>query len=155
MLRVDIVPARPEHLDYVAANLRPADIEEIMAASGLDAAAAVRESAALSLVCRGGLVNGEPVCVFGVGAASMAAPEGVIWLLGTPAMERHAVAFLRRNRAWIEAMLRLWPRLVNHVDARHTTAIRWLRWLGFTIHPAAPWGKAGLPFHRFERCRDV
>ena len=36
------------------------------------------------------------------------------------------------------------------VDARNARAIRWLRWLGFRIHPAEAHGIQGLPFHRFE-----
>lgn len=40
--------------------------------------------------------------------------------------------------------------LTNYVDARNAVSIRWLRWLGFEIEPAAPFGIHGLPFHRFS-----
>ena len=39
--------------------------------------------------------------------------------------------------------------MFNYVDARHTDAIRWLKWLGFTLHPATPYGPFDLPFHKF------
>ncbi|WP_421707117.1 hypothetical protein [Algihabitans sp.] len=39
--------------------------------------------------------------------------------------------------------------LENWVDARNARSIRWLRWLGFTLEPAAPYGRFGRPFHRF------
>jgi hypothetical protein len=28
--------------------------------------------------------------------------------------------------------------------------VRWLRRIGFTLHPAEPLGPLGVPFHRFE-----
>ena len=40
--------------------------------------------------------------------------------------------------------------LINFVDARHGVAIRWLKWLGFKVFPAKPFGPDKLPFHRFE-----
>ena len=47
-------------------------------------------------------------------------------------------------------MLKTYRVLTNYADARNTTAIRWLRWLGFNILPAIPFGLDGLPFHPFE-----
>ena len=45
--------------------------------------------------------------------------------------------------------------LVNWVDDRNTCAIRWLKWMGFTIHEPEPYGVANLPFRRFDmKMRD-
>ena len=41
------------------------------------------------------------------------------------------------------------PFMFNYVDARHTDAIRWLKWLGFEFDEAAPYGPFDLPFYRF------
>ena len=46
-------------------------------------------------------------------------------------------------------MLAYYDRLENRVDARNVPAIRYLRWLGFTLWPVMPWGHAGLPFYPF------
>ena len=37
--------------------------------------------------------------------------------------------------------------LINYTDARYTKALRWLRWLGFHMHEAVPYGVNGELFH--------
>jgi len=58
--------------------------------------------------------------------------------------------FLAESRRQVGRMLGHYARLENRVDARNGPAIRYLRWLGFTLEPATPWGAAGLPFHKFS-----
>lgn len=78
-----------------------------------------------------GLIDGEPVCMFGVAPVSILNGEGAPWMLGTEQLEQAQVAFLRACRGVVADMERTYPRLMNVVDARNTVAIRWLRWLGF------------------------
>ena len=87
----------------------------------------------------------------GVGPLSLLGGEGCPWLLGSDLVARHALAFARRNRAMVASWLRTYPVLRNHVDARNFQAIRWLRWLGFEVKPAMPYGVRRLPFDPFER----
>ena len=42
------------------------------------------------------------------------------------------------------------PYMFNYVDVRHKEAIRWLKWLGFTLNEPTPYGPFGLPFHKFH-----
>ncbi|MBX3503328.1 MAG: hypothetical protein KF889_28120 [Alphaproteobacteria bacterium] len=131
--------------------MRAADIREIEAAIGVAPLPALLLSLARSTEAWAGTVDGEVACVFGVGPLSLLGGEGCPWLLGSDLVERNAVAFARRNRAMVARWLRTYRVLRNHVDARNSQAIRWLRWLGFTIGPPAPYGVARLPFHPFER----
>jgi hypothetical protein len=147
---IAVVAALPEHTAPVAAALRAADVAEVWATARLSPEDAVRRSLAASPLAWAGLVDERPVCLFGAGCWSLLGEVGVPWLLGTAEIERHAAAFLRRNRAYVARMRQTFPVLRNHVDARNRVSIRWLRWLGFTIAPAQPYGPFGLPFHPFE-----
>lgn len=149
-MRVEIIPATQDHGRYVALHLRAADREEVAAASGMDPRLAIEIAIERSAAAWVGLVDGVPACVFGVGGPSLMGDIGVPWLLGTDEIVRHQRAFLRRNKPYVAKMLKLFPNLINMVDARNGVAINWLRWLGFTIHDAAPYGLAGLPFHPFS-----
>ena len=96
------------------------------------------------------MAEGKPVCIFGLSPACIVLGQGSPWLLGTDEVERYAFAFLRRNKAMVRRWLDITPVLENWVDARNHGSIRWLRWLNFTIHAPSPYGRMGLPFHRFD-----
>lgn len=93
--------------------------------------------------------DGIVIAMFGVAAPSLLSTVGAPWMFGTDQIEAHPRSLMRDGRTYIDAMLRLFPRLENIVDARNTKSIRWLRHLGFTIDPAIPVGVARLPFHPF------
>ncbi len=148
-----IVPARAGHISHLAANMREADINEV-AASGRTPCRALADSLADSAAAWTGLVNGVPVCMFGVNPSGLSAGAGSPWLLGTPEIERYALTFLRLNKGYVARMLGLFPHLVNYVDARNHASIRWLKWLGFKLDPSAvPFGIFEMPFYRFEMKR--
>lgn len=150
-----IIPATREHIESMAARARKADVDELLAAAGKTPAQAMEDGLRISLEAWVGTADGEPFCMFGLASPALLAGSGVPWMVGTVDLDRHAKVFLRHCRPvvahWAESF-DLW----NYVDARNTRAVRWLRWLGFTIHPSEPHGLQGLPFHRFDmRCSHV
>lgn len=151
-----ILPAKEAHIIHVAEHMREADRREVFASSGFGAESALRASFNASEECYVGLVDDVPVCIFGVVRASLLSRKGIPWMLGTPDLETHAMTLLRVSRRVMKAWKTRFDRLENHVDARNTKSIQWLRWLGFTIHDAKPYGVFGHPFHHFtyERSRD-
>lgn len=150
MPRVDVLPATPAHAAHVAAHMRSADRAEVWASGRLTPDDAVTRSIAATALPLAGLVDGVPVCTFGIARRSLLSDEGAPWLLGTDAIARHGRRFLRENRRVLPTLAAPFALLINHVDARNAASIRWLRWLGFEIEPAAPFGVHGLPFHRFS-----
>ena len=150
MSSYQIVPASAVHIESMLPFVRQADIEEVKASSGKDMRTALLDALRYSDHAWAGIIDGEVACIFGVGSLSILSDVGVPWLIGTDAINRHSRAFLRRN-LWVVALMReRYPVLRNWVDARNTAAIRWLKWLGFTLGDPAPWGAAQLPFHPFE-----
>lgn len=103
-----------------------------------------------------GLIDFEPVCMYGVVPASLLCGSGVPWLIGTDALVEHQILFLRRCRPQLERMQRVYQHLQNFVAADNAAAVRWLEWLGFTMHDPRPLGPDGVRFRRFEwRATDV
>lgn len=147
-MNITITPATEDDARDLGARMRLRDREEVWASGLLPPLEAALLSLELSTRAWTGSVDGTLVTMWGVcpGPGRI----GIPWMLATDDLERHQRAFLRRNRAYIALMLERYDTLVNWVDARNTTSINWLRWLGFRLDPAAPFGALGLPFHRFE-----
>lgn len=146
---VEIRPAVPA--DAHALTLRPSDRAEAEAWSRDPPEKTVEDSIRGSSEAWAGLAGGELVCLFGVAPLTLVGVTGIPWLMGSILLEQHQRAFLRRNREFIDRWQTEYPMLRNFVDARNTTSQKWLRWLGFTIGAAVPYGVSGLPFHPFER----
>jgi len=146
---VELREPTAEDVDYLIANMRQPDIDELLAMTG-DVDKTVRHSVKRSNHKWSVYANGQFVCIFGVGSPSLLSDTGVVWMLGTDLIERYKGAFIKYSRDYITAMLSVYPYLTNFVDARNTRTIRWLKFMGFTFLPAKPIGLKGLPFYQFE-----
>lgn len=153
MRQVQVVEATAEHAAALLPRVRQADIDEFAAMSGKTPAQVLAVGLRSSALCYAGLVDDQVVTIFGVAPRSIITGSGVPWLVSSDLVEQYQTTFLRRGRPLLHAFLEQYPVLENYVDARNTAAICWLRWMGFTIHEAAPIGRAGLPFHRFDMRR--
>lgn len=149
MARLALRPAIAADLEYLGPRLREADRHEIRASTGLEPSRSLALAFDLSDIAYTGTADDEPGCMFGVMCLEPFSRAGVPWLLGTELVERHALGFLRGSKEIVAAMRQEYTSLENHVDARNTLSIAWLRWLGFAIHDPAPFGPFGVPFHRF------
>lgn len=129
-MNTEIRAAVVEDIPAIVASARAADVQE-MAALGLTVERALQGGMQVSDWSYTGLVDGAPVCMFGVAPRSVLSGEGIPWMLGTNALEAAQVPFLRTCRPVVAAMRDAYPRLANFIDERNTVAMRWLRWLGF------------------------
>ena len=151
---IQIVPARASHIRSIAARMRPADRDEIAAMSGKTPLQALSYSYRKSSVAYTALIDGVPEVMFGVGDINVLTGTGAPWLLGTDAVDRHYVAFLRGSVHWRNQLLGRYAVLKNIVDVRNRVSMRWLRWLGFTF--SDPIQHRGHEFCMFElRAGDV
>jgi hypothetical protein len=131
----------------LATNLHPQDVAELQALGFTDMAHVVKHCVLLSDWCLAARVDGALACVFGVGQG------GSPWMLGTAVVARHSRSLAREAPRYIRKMLEDNPRLVNRVHARNSVAVRWLKRVGFTLHPATPEAN-GEMFHTFEMSAD-
>lgn len=150
LLAVKFRPLREGDIEALLADMRVADLQEIAASCDLPPEDALLESVRGSCVVYAVEFGDRLACIFGVAALSLAPPVGSPWLLGTRYMDDHPREMLRASKLFFnEHLLRSFKQMLNFVDARNARSIRWLRALGFTIHPAEPYGHRRLPFHRF------
>lgn len=153
-----IVPAAPEHIPAIAADMREADRREVRASHRHTPAEALERSLERSELAWTGLIEGVPSVMWGVGrAGSMMTLSGVPWMLGTDAIHSVSRDFLRQSRVYVEIMQERFPRLENYVHAKNRLSIRWLKWCGFTVEADVPEVINGEDFYLFWRggqCAD-
>ncbi len=137
-------------IEYVADNMRTADVVEITAASGTPPLLTLNNGVDASMLSAVAYANDEPIAVLGLVSRGLLSDTGVPWLLGTHSAMKHKRAFLQESPPVIAEMLRHTSKLENWVHAKNKTSIRWLKWLGFTIDEPVPFGVSGELFHRFH-----
>ncbi|UPK31822.1 hypothetical protein IVB18_26190 [Bradyrhizobium sp. 186] len=151
---IEIVPARAKHIRTIARRMRQADRDEIAAGSGKSPAEALAFSLRKSSIAWVAVIDGRPEVMFGAADLNILAGVGAPWLLGTDAIERHYLAFLRGSVSWRDQLLQRYPVLRNFVDDRNKVSKRWLAWLGFKFSDPVIFG--GYAFRAFElRSCDV
>jgi hypothetical protein len=143
-------PPTEDRVAYIAAHLRKQDAYEVFCSDASSPKEAVYGSWKDSPDCRCiDADDGTPVGICGVG------PGGAIWLLATDgllATKGERRQFIRGGRQWVDGLIADGAGLLhNFALAKNRTTLRWLRSLGFTIYPPAPYGPCGELFCYFER----
>lgn len=142
-------------LDLVP-RLRPDDVREIEALSGLAPLVPLVEGLRLSdrawAICT---TEGEVAAIMGTQPVFGDPDAGWVWMVGSDLLAQHRHEFLRKSREALPEVFGPYEFLGNLVDARNTLHIRWLRWLGFTFFRTVEYGAQGLPFHEFAQARPT
>ena len=147
---VEIRDTTVHDVAVLSTRMRASDRREVAAYGHTDVMRAVTRSVANSVLCWSAVVDGELAAILGVAPLSVMGGIGSPWMLGTDVLTRNSRVLVRTTPEYIGRMLVAFPHLLNFVHAENTTSVRWLRRLGFTLHPAAPFGERGAPFHKFE-----
>lgn len=130
--------------------MRQSDCDEVMAASGVSPFAAVYAGYLMSEACLTGVDSrGVPMAMWGIRRETWKWSNP--WLLGTDRIDDMWLPFLRTTKEMFPLVCAEYPCQRNHVDARNSKSIAWLKWLGFEIEPPAPYGVSGALFCRFWR----
>lgn len=153
MPHVILRPADRNDALLLSERLRMEDIVEIYASSGMSPLEALCSGLEYSSPHAWALADpasGEPYLMGGV--RPLQDGIGLVWLLASPAIERHALTVQREAKSML---LRIWEAgdfraLCNIVAADNHKAVRWLERLGFIIvHRDQPIGLGGELFHTF------
>lgn len=150
--------ARPFQWDdvpFVAEHMRKEDAEEC-AAGGFTPFGALAHSTATSIVLKTLFTpdTKEPGAICGVCPGPIPS-WGAIWLLGTDAIKRHRVPFLRMSRETVNDLYEETGKEVfyNYTYVQNHVHHAWLRWLGFTFIRKVPLPPHGLEFYEFVKIK--
>jgi hypothetical protein len=147
--KIEIREVEEGDIAILVRNMREHDKQEVNAATNMGIRNAVKTSVNLSSYSKTGLVNDELVCMWGVCPISLLSSSGSPWMLGTDLIEKKQRVFLRRSKPWLDDIRKDYRYLENFVDARNVLSVKWLKWLGFEMDEAEPYGIHGEPFHKF------
>lgn len=145
----DIVPVEDWHIDYVAENMRESDKQQSWIQGLLHPKQALKYCVRTSKKPMCGVIDGFPAIIFGVASYSMIGSIGSPWMLSTSAIHALPISFLKECKKYIKESISSYDKLENYVDVENKTSISWLKWLGFDILDAEPYGNFKLPFHKF------
>lgn len=143
----DIEPVSAEIVELMAETAREADRAEFQAIQGWSVLDELRRAVELSYYCRAFYLQGELAGIFG--CIRHDEDTGWPWLISGAAVDKGRKAFLIACREQVAIMRRNHPVLLNFTDARYSRALAWMRWMGFEMHAAVPYGVNGEPFHPF------
>ena len=142
--------ATRDFAEHIALHMRVEDQEEIMLSHGATPKEAIDYSYAHSEICDG--IEGDdgmPIGLCGV------CSDGTIWMVGTDELtskRSYRIDLIKKGREWVDSLLKTYNVLYNYVYAENTSAIKWLKALGFTfikLHPE--YGHLKKPFYEFVR----
>jgi hypothetical protein len=128
----------------LAPRLRQADRDELYAAGHDDVVGILKESVTTSVEAYAFEVDGVVETLFGIAKAGF---MGVPWLLGSDALFGLRKALCVYPLEYIPRWRGEYSMLGNLVHVDNARSIRWLKHLGFTIHP--PVDHARGRFHPF------
>tara|TARA_R100000697_G_scaffold18530_1_gene25630 strand:+ start:504 stop:956 length:453 start_codon:yes stop_codon:yes gene_type:complete len=137
-------------MKYVANNLRDIDKLEAFYQTGQEPLQALQ----LTYICSKVNMaiaddNDQPIGLCGV------VQGGIIWMVATDALfenKKYRIQLIRKGREWVDNLLKSYKVLYNFVYAENTSAIKWLKSLGFTfIQYHEKYGMQGKPFYEFLR----
>lgn len=141
-------PATEADARWMSPRLRKADRRELIASTGQPPSVTLAMSVAMGDALTGE-IDGVPAAILGMPLTSHLPVTGCPWMVGTDDLEKHRVPVARASREVTDEWKKNVHLMVNYVDSRNRQAKVWLRWLGFTLEDARPYGPYGVPFHRF------
>lgn len=143
------VPATKDRLLEIAVDVREADRKEVFRTTGLSVTESLYDSVEASKEAFIVLYNDKSLCIFGVIVPNHLSNIAHPWFITTNKIENHKKEFLKKSKEFVEVLLDDYDTLFNYVDAEYEDAVKWLKWIGFTILPSVPYGAKGDLFHPF------
>ena len=145
-----LIPLTKEHLPHLIEHLREWDKKELQSFRDIT----VEEGLLELLEDDGSQVwvspKGNPCVVCGVMPHQEVAGMGIPYLLATEEFFEYTRLFARESKLWVQEASSKFPVLYNMVAADNIKAVRWLKWLGFTLDAKTEnQGRFNIPFYPF------
>lgn len=150
-----IRPSVAADVAFIADNMREEDIAEAKAC-GHTAYDALSLGLQVSHPCYT-LMDHEGTAIAMVGISpSPYSNAGLIWMLGTPGIEKCRITFLKYSKPALNMMFEQceYDFLFNYSYAENTVHHQWLKWLGFSFLRKVELPPVGADFYEFARLRS-
>lgn len=148
-MKIEIVKPTADHVDYFSESLRKVDVLEMWLADHSKPFSALQICAFSSDKSYVVEADGVPVIIFGVDRDGLS-ENGRVWMLATDDLEFMQKSFIKRCKKVFFELVEDFDMVYNYVYEKNEIALKWLKWLGFTIHPAITFGVECAMFHRVE-----
>ena len=145
-------PAKVDDVYVLYPKIREVDVEEVDATIGLNIKDGLMASYQTSDETYTMVADdGDLVGMFGV--SKTADPLiAVVWMLCSERLPQYSKSFIKLSKQWVKEQNKQYSILMNYVDARNTTSIKWLKHLGFVlIKRVEEFGIGKKPFYEFVR----
>ena len=129
--RAAVVPLTREHVEYLKPLVRIFDEQCVREHYGLGGAEMLEAGLVNSAIAWAGLVDGVPICAFGLIPAGFISAIAEPWLIATPDIARFKRIFWTHSREVVALMLEEYPVLVARCQANFDASRKWLARLGF------------------------
>mgnify|MGYP001281726700 FL=1 len=145
-------PASADDVYKLYPRIREVDVEEVKVTIGLD----IKDGLMVSYLTSDEVFtmvanDGDLVGMFGI--SKTADPlVAVPWMLCTERLPEFTKTFMKLSKQWVIEKNNKNSILMNYVDVRNTTSIKWLKHLGFVlIKRIEDFGVGKKPFYEFVR----
>ena len=145
-------PAKVDDVYVLYPKIREVDVEEVKATIGLDIKDGLMASYQTSDETYTMVADdGDLVGMFGL--TKTADPLiSVVWMLCSERLPQFSKTFIKLSKQWVKEQNKKYSILMNYVDARNITSIKWLKHLGFVlINRVEKFGVDKKPFYEFVR----
>ena len=148
--------ALPSDREFLANNLRAADVREVFASSGpVSMLAILEESSEGSDECLVAVdQDDQPLFIMGI---SMVVDSAVIWGMGTNRIDNeYTYSFLRESREIIASWFERFQceHMFNFIHADNEVHLRWIKWLGAEVFEPVRWGVRSELFRPFKISKE-
>ena len=145
-------PASADDVYKLYPKIREADVEEVKATIGLDIKDGLMVSYLTSDEANTMVASdGDLVGMFGISHTADPLVAGP-WMLCTERLPEFSKTFMKLSKQWVIEKNNKNSILMNYVDVRNTTSIKWLKHLGFVlIKRIEDFGVGKKPFYEFVR----
>lgn len=140
-----------EDVKELTPNLRQADINEVTAL-GSEPYKSLLKGFIFSDKCFSAKLQNKTIGMFGVSSYNMPKGFGVIWFLGSDECTKHPVTFVKQGIKYINKYLLKYDILLNIVDSRNTSHIKWLKAIGMTV--TNPTNINNIKFYQFYKVKE-
>ena len=150
---VTIAYATEDDVEQIAPRVRECDRREIWALIHKEPRDALlemlREHDKNARAC---FLDGKVVALFGMideHTDSVTERAGILWMIGTDEIYENPDLFHEHTKRWLIRYRQRYDKISNWVDSRNTTAVEWIKSVGFEVAEPVPVGPDNVPFHYF------